>query len=55
MVLQPTGVWKYHKKQLIIDNVLSLVLSSRQAKQKKYQWIKTTKISISIISIVFIH
>ena len=34
MVLQSTGVWKYPKNLLIIDNVLSLVLPSRQAKQK---------------------
>ena len=32
MVLQPTGVWKYHKNLLIKDNTLSLVLSFRQAK-----------------------
>ena len=32
MVLQSTGVWKYPKNLLIIDNVLSLVLSFRQAK-----------------------
>ena len=34
MVLQSTGVWKYPKNLLIIDNVLSLVLPSRQTKQK---------------------
>ena len=32
MVLQPTGVWKYPKNLLIIENTLSLVLASRQAK-----------------------
>ena len=32
MVLQSTGVWKYPKNLLIIENSLSLVLSSRQAK-----------------------
>lgn len=34
MVLQPTGVRKYHKNQLIIENALTLVLPSRQTKQK---------------------
>ena len=29
MVLQPTGVWKYHKNLLIIENSLTLVLSSK--------------------------
>ena len=32
MILQPTGVWKYPKNLLIIENALSLVLSFRQAK-----------------------